>query len=115
MATYCFKCDGAHDSACTCTVELLMPDASAMNKGRPHHFVRDWRREAVGVQTLQLKREREHGGSSAVRDLFLPTTKDYQSAVDPDGSKGIRQWNEEHDPSPSNKKPLRPESPRKVW
>jgi hypothetical protein len=115
MATFCFKCDGAHDAACRTTVELLVPDASAMNKGRPHHFVRDWQRENVGFQTLQLKRERETGGSSAVRDLFLPKAADYAGPGDPDGSKGIRQWNDEHAPSSSNKRPLRPESPRKVW
>jgi hypothetical protein len=76
---------------------------------------RDYRAEAAGVQTLQLKRERETGGSSAVRDLFLPTAKDYAGPSDPDGSKGIREWNDTHDAAPSNKRPLRPESPRKVW
>jgi hypothetical protein len=115
MATFCFKCDGAHDPGCTVGVDLLVPDASAMNKGRPHHFVRDYRRENAGVLTLQLKRERETGGSSAVRDLFLPKASDYASPSDPDGSKGIRQWNDEHVPGNGNKRPLRPESPRKVW
>ena len=63
----------------------------------------------------QLKGERERGGSSAMRDLFLPTAKDLAGPGDPDGAKGIHAWNTEHDPKPGNKRPARPETPRKVF
>jgi hypothetical protein len=62
-----------------------------------------------------LKRERERGGPSAVRDLFLPTAKELAGPDDPDGSKGIREWNETHDPKPGNTRPMRPESPKVVF
>jgi hypothetical protein len=63
----------------------------------------------------QLKGERERGGSSAMRDLFLPTAKEVAGPGDPDGSKGIREWNETHDPKPGNKRPMRPESAKAVF
>jgi hypothetical protein len=63
----------------------------------------------------ELRRERERGGSSAVRDLFLPTAKELAGPGDPDGAKAIREWNETHDPKPGNSKPLRPEAPRTVF
>jgi hypothetical protein len=64
---------------------------------------------------LQLQRERERGGASAVRDLFLPTAKDFAGPNDPDGSKGIQSWAEEHSPQTGNKKPLYPDIPKKVF
>lgn len=62
-----------------------------------------------------LKRERERGGMSAVRDLFLPTAKELAGPGDPDGSKAIREWNDTHEPRMGNKRPLRPESPKAVF
>lgn len=62
-----------------------------------------------------LKRERERGGPSAVRDLFLPTAKELAGPGDPDGSKGIREWNEAHDPKPGNKRPMRPVADKAVF
>jgi len=106
MATYCWYCK-------TCGVRWE-GNFAGQHCASPD-VKRDYRAEAAGVQTLQLKRERETGGSSAVRDLFLPSAKDYAGPGDPDGSKGIRQWNDEHTPGNGNKRPLRPESPRKVW
>lgn len=78
-------------------------------------LARNYRQESVGVAVGTLKRERERGGSGAIRDTFLPTAADYAGPGDPDGSKGIREWNDTHDPRPGNSKPLRPESPRKSW
>ena len=63
----------------------------------------------------QLRGERERGGSSAVRDLFLPTAKELAGPGDPDGSKGIREWNETHDPKPGNKRPMRPVADKAVF
>lgn len=107
MAAYCFFC-----KLCGATREVGLAIAPSCHDTT---MARDYRAEAAGVQTLQLRRERETGGSSAVRDLFLPTARDYAGPTDPDGSKGIRQWNDEHAPGSGNKRPLRPESPRKMW
>lgn len=57
---------------------------------------------------VEIRRERERGGASAVRDLFLPTRKDFEGPGDPDGGKGLRAWADEHDPKPGNKNPLYP-------
>lgn len=42
---------------------------------------------------------------------FLPSAKDFESPTDPDGAKGIEQWNETHQPAPGNKSPRRPKGP----
>jgi hypothetical protein len=63
-----------------------------------------------------LRRERERGGSSAVRDLFLPTRKDFEGPTDPDGTKGLREWADTHEPKPGNKNPLYPaDIPKRSW
>lgn len=109
--TYCFKCrvcgrTATHSKtnwsvACPCGREMS----------------RDYRAEGVGATGLvQLKRERDIGGREAYRDQFLPTAKDYAGPGDPDGEKGIRQWNDEHQPhSSASGAPLRPESKRRSW
>ncbi len=110
MATYCFRCRGCGESW----------EDSVVG---PHYcpfpdVIRDYRAESVGMAVVSLARERERGGPSAVRDLFLPTAKDLAGPHDPDGSKGIAEWNDTHDPKPGNKMPMRPERPtgsRKVF
>jgi predicted RNA-binding Zn-ribbon protein involved in translation (DUF1610 family) len=112
MATYCFKCRscGAGFSLTVASVgEMTCPSC-----GRGE-VVRDYRSENVGVQTVALKRERERGGTSAVRDLFLPTTKDFEGPGDPDGAKGIRNWAVEHGPREGNAKPLYPDIPKRSF
>ncbi len=104
--TYCFRC-----SVCASSFEAS--DREARHCGVLSS--RDYKAEAAAPQTLQLKREREAGGRTAIRDMFLPSAKDFQSPSDPDGQKGIRQWNDEHGPRASNKNPLRPETARKVF
>lgn len=64
---------------------------------------------------VELRRERERGGMSAVRDLFLPTAKELAGPGDPDGSKAIREWNDTHEPKVGNKRPMRPEAPKAVF
>lgn len=109
MATYCFKCPEGHTFSLT---SRSVP--GCYECGAP--LRRDYRAEGVGVATVALKRERERGGASAVRDLFLPTAKDYAGPGDPDGAKGLRQWADEHEPKMGNKKPLYPEGiPRRSW
>lgn len=110
MATYVFSCDadGGH----------LFEARSRGTEMCPGHLTpvkRDYRAENVGVQVAGLRAERERGGSSAVRDLFLPTAKELAGPGDPDGTKGIREWNETHDPKPGNKRPMRPVGEKAVF
>jgi hypothetical protein len=69
---------------------------------------RDYRAEGVGVQTWELKRDREAGGLSNQAKLFLPDNSEFADESDPDGSKGMRAWRENHEPKSSNKKPFWP-------
>lgn len=109
MATYCFRCPVY---SCAGTTQADRAREPQCDHGT---MVRDYRAENVGVSVVALQRERERGGSSAVRDLFLPTAKELAGPGDPDGHKAIRQWNDEHDPKPGNSRPLRPESPKVVF
>ena len=117
MATYCYKCP-------VCDQRLGLPTRSEalvcgpcfVSDGEVVYLKRDYKSENVGAALVQLKRERERGGPSAVRDLFLPTAKDFQGPGDPDGAKGLRTWADEHEPKMGNKKPLYPEGiPRRSW
>ncbi|MES2156032.1 MAG: hypothetical protein V4510_12940 [bacterium] len=112
MATYVYECSEGHRF-----------ESSVRGKTRCHSgpddcsgsLRRDYRAEGVGYQVVGLARERERGGSSAVRDLFLPTAKELAGPGDPDGTKAIRTWNDEHDPKPGNARPMRPEGPKEVF
>lgn len=112
MATYCFRCR-------VCEATFQIPATTWHGSACPtcgmDGIVRDYRAEGVGVQVVQLQRERERGGRSAVRDTFLPTAKDFESPSDPDGAKGIRQWADEHAPREGNSKPLYPDIPKRSF
>jgi hypothetical protein len=61
-----------------------------------------------------MARQRELGldgqsGREQQRDIFLPTARDLATPKDPTGQRAIREWNERHEPRPTNKRPLRPE------
>ncbi len=113
--TYCFKCPScgarqdthAYDTVPWCLLDHGQAGAVPM--------ARDYRAENAAPAVTQLKREREAGGRSAIRDLFLPTTKDFESASDPDGEKGLRNWADEQKPKDGNTKPLWPDMKRKVF
>lgn len=76
---------------------------------------RDYKAERVGVQVVQLQRDREANGTKGYQELFLPTNKDFAGPNDPDGTKGMRDWRERHAPSDGNKHPKWPgEVERKV-
>lgn len=113
MATYCHSCKN-----CGYSVQLVgiqvWGDSPCPACG-VDAMRRDYRAEGVGVQVVQLQRERERGGRAAVRDTFLPTAKDFESPGDPDGSKGIRNWAEEHGPREGNTKPLYPDIPKRSF
>jgi hypothetical protein len=102
--TYCYKCPncetrfehGAHGLDMECWV--CQEDS----------FIRDYKSERVGANLRHLRISSAPGYSD---DLILPTAKDYESPTDPDGSKGIKQWREEHIPAPGNKNPKWPTVP----
>jgi hypothetical protein len=62
-----------------------------------------------------LKVERDLGGASAAANLVLPSAKDFAGPDDPSGQKGLREWNENHGPRESNKRPMRPKTERTVF
>src|SRR5438128_1587023 len=103
MAVYSFRC-----GSCGARAQLSSPigtippppvHACLGLKGRDTMMRRDYQADLPDFgNAVQVKREREAGGREAVRDLFLPTAKDFAGPGDPDGSKGIRAWNDEHDP-----------------
>lgn len=107
--TYCFRCTECGESV----------ESSNRNPYPTHdcggQLRRDYQAEGAAPHVVALKREREAGGRSAVRDMFLPKAKDFESPSDPDGTKGISKWNEEHGPRAGNKNPLRPEQPKKSF
>ncbi len=110
MATYVYTCSG-----CGQVTESFRHLDVPLRHACGGDIKRDYRAENVGVAVVNLQRERERGGSGAVRDLFLPTAKELAGPGDPDGAKAIREWNDTHDPKPGNKRPMRPESPKVVF
>ncbi len=111
MATYVWKCP-----ECVGRETTHEQDVPPVHQHAERTvLLRDYRAELVGVSIGPLKLEREQGGSTVIRDKFLPTAADYAGPNDPDGSKGIREWNDTHDPKNGNKRPMRPEGPRKMW
>lgn len=105
MATFLFRCGtcGTRFNAATPDLsgETLLPCIVCMS----FDLKRDWRGEAVGVNVGNLKREREGGGKEAQKRLFLPSNDDFKGPGDPDGTKGMREWRDTHQPRPSNTKP----------
>jgi hypothetical protein len=114
--TYVFRCDvcgeRAEQSAREPVPWCIHRELAIVRPIEPMR--RDYRAENVAPQVVQLKREREAGGSSAVRDLFLPKAKDFESPSDPDGEKGLRAWADETKPKDGNKKPNWPAMKKKV-
>ena len=108
MATaYCYTCPcGTWEASVAAAVAICANN---------HMAVRDYRAEGVGLGNIvEIRRESGHT-KSEIRDLFLPTLKDYQSPSDPTGERGLRQWNETHGPKESNKSPMYPELPKRSF
>lgn len=109
--TYCYKC-----LVCGQRWEGNAGTYDCYEIGADHVVRRDYRTEAAGFSGVsQLRKEREGNGREALRDLFLPTADDMSSPDDPDGSKGLNDWNERHVPAESNKQPIRPKSSKRVF
>ena len=107
MATYLFVCRNCGTPFSANTRDPQMPFCCDEPTLR-----RDYRGESVGFSIAGMKREREHGSATELRDLFLETAEEAAGPGDPDGSKAIREWNETHEPrDTSESKALRPEMP----
>jgi hypothetical protein len=114
VALYVFKCQSC--SLRAETTDRLAVITCELGDGDHGQMVRDYRAEGVGVAVQQLKNEREAGGTKAHDALFLPTNKDFAGPGDPDGTKGMRQWRDTHQPKAGNSKPRWPgEVDKKVW
>lgn len=105
MAVYLFKCSAGHSFESPFNTTTMCPS----------HFKtevnRDWRAEAVGIGSgVRVSRT---GTDTYQRDLFLPSAADYKGPDDPDGSKGIKKWAEEHQPKEG--KALYPDIPRSSY
>src|SRR6266498_847324 len=104
MTTYCFRCPDCDQALTGNDLEL---NQGAIHCSSP--IVRDYRAEAVGLSGMvQLKREREVGGASAMKSLFLPDNSEFAGPGDPDGSTGMARWRETHGPKDTNKRPQWP-------
>lgn len=92
MATYCYRCKD-------CGATLTGTDR-ALNDGAVHcetPIVRDYRAEGVQLGA-GTRPSREMSLEERAR-LFLPTTDDFKGPDDPDGTKGLRAWRDEHEPT----------------
>lgn len=108
MATYCFRCP-----ECNERFQVSSRDTRECSQG--HEMVRDYQAENVGVQVAALKTEREEG-KEGLKRLFLPHNDDFKGPGDPDGTAGMRQWRETHQPKAGNKNPAWPgHVDKKVW
>lgn len=113
MARYTFKCATCNEVAevtASVTEDYQVPHCSVHGA-----MVRNFRADLPVAAVANLKRERDMGGSRAMRDLFLPTARDFQSPTDPDGQRGLRDWAESHAPREGNAKPLWPEMQKQVF
>lgn len=99
MATYCYRC-----TACEATAQLHLRDLTYCHKCAGQTMVRDYRAENAGIAVEGLKQEREMGAEARKR-LFLPHNDDFKGPSDPDGSKGMREWRDTHQPKNGNKAP----------
>lgn len=86
------------------------------NRDTFYAMKRDYAADGVGLGNVtELRQSRESGGTAAMRDQFLPTAKELAHEGDPDGSKGINDWNERFSPRSDNKRPARPVSPKRLF
>ena len=101
VATYCFRCTNCGATGSFASREV--PEWCGYCETAS--VIRDYRAENVGVAVVGLQREREVGGSEAMKRLFLPHNDDFKGPGDPDGVKGMREWRENNQPAGSNKRP----------
>lgn len=94
MRSYCFRCPG-------CGVRFEDHDPDLVRScpacgGGP--VVRDYRAEGFSLGSGTRSFDTRAMSHEEVARLFLPTTDDFKGPDDPDGTKGLRKWREEHAP-----------------
>ena len=111
MATYCYRCKACNASFNVPTYGLEQTPCPTCGQCC---LVRNYQAEAVGIGAgVRVSRD---GTAHEQRDLFLPSNRDLAGPGDPDGTKGMRQWREEHQPKEAVANPLWPgEVEKKVW
>lgn len=96
MTVYCYRCPD-------CGAALTGTDRE-LNVGAIHcetPIKRDYRAEGVGIGGgVRVSRD---GTLRDQAELFLPTNKELAGPGDPDGTKGMRTWREEHSPKDAKK------------
>jgi hypothetical protein len=99
MALFCHRCID-----CGFRFETFERENEFCRTCGSFSIARDWRSEGVGVAVANLKADRERGGEADKR-LFLPHNDDFKGPDDPDGTKGMREWRDNHQPKAGNKRP----------
>jgi predicted RNA-binding Zn-ribbon protein involved in translation (DUF1610 family) len=102
MATYCYRC-----VQCKQLLESSTRGEIAVCPRCGGFVARDYRSESVGVDRTSMRPDRKDFLREQAA-LFLPTAKDYAGPDDPDGMKGLKAWQDEMGPRPSNTKPAWP-------
>ena len=100
---YCYKCKSCGTQQVSKDPKYAVLDVCCNSVS----IIRDYRAENAGFVVPGYMKSSNTSG----RDDFLPTAKDYESPSDPDGGKGIREWNENHEGAFGNKSPKRPTIP----
>ena len=102
MATYVYRCpdcDWSYESR-----EYIIAENRPIHCDFP--VVRDYRAEGVGIGAgVRVSRT---GTTQDLAHLFLPTNDEFKGPGDPDGTKGMREWRETHQPKDGNAKPYWP-------
>lgn len=105
---YCFICP-----ECGYRVESTVRDPAPGCLSHDVFMRRDYQTERAGIGSgVRVSRD---GTNRDQADIFLPTARELASPDDPDGSKGIKKWNDEHDPKPGNSAPVRPQGKKEVF
>jgi hypothetical protein len=107
MAQYVWKCENGHVFVQKSPMAIgpVVPGAGCLECGAPMRH--DYLAENAGIDRTSLTpdhvdRVRKH------QALFLPGAKDFAGPDDPDGIVGLKEWQDTHQPRPSNKKPAWP-------
>jgi len=92
VAAYSWYCPEGGETEVTQSPIDIGPVAPECH-GSP--MLRDYRADSPVFATAELRKTNRVGHDAS---LFLPDTKYFESPADPDGTKGMRKWNEEHEP-----------------
>ena len=92
MATYSWRCQESDCREITHGSITVGPVAPICHD---QPMLRDYRADRLQLSIHDLHQSNRVGHNAA---HFLPDAEYYKSPTDPDGTKGLRKWNEEHIP-----------------